>query len=456
MDPKDKSVAQYIKFINQLHSNWEPHAGQVEIGRELFYKGTKEIFAQCGRNWGKTDFVIYTLWRYALMNPGSENYYFSPYQKQSKEIIWESKRLHNFADKSWFKGKPNNTELRIRLFNDSFIKLDGSDNIDAYRGVKPRGITILDEFKDFRPGFYDAYNPNLAAHDSPLVVIGTPPDREGEYTALSNVFQKSKSKYFYKGTSYENPHIPKIWLDNKKEELEIKGEMDVWDREYLAEFTQAGASKIFPMFDKDKFVVPHARLLKEIERDAKRLQYFVVADPAGSSVFGVLFGALNPYTKKWYMLDEIYEKAQEQMSSRQIGPRIHEKMKELAPRAEWRLIYDEAASWWHNEMMSTYGDFWEPSQKAQNKKEDGISLMKDIYIDNKEMISDRCVNYVKEVNGYYKDENGMIPKRDDHLIDDRRYMNGSAYYELNPELPELGTRRLDDLRPHDEFEEYRG
>ena len=103
--------------LADLHKRWAPHPAQAQIGHALLVRGCTDIFAVCGRNFGKTELVAYLLWRYAFTYPGSENYYFSPFMKQSREILWETNRLQSFGPKSWLNGNPNNTEMRIRFRN---------------------------------------------------------------------------------------------------------------------------------------------------------------------------------------------------------------------------------------------------------------------------------------------------------------------------------------------------
>ena len=96
------------------------------------------------------------------------------------------------------------------------------------------------------------------------------------------------------------------WLDEKKEELYRLGEGDKWEREYLARFVRGGAKRVFPMLDR-KMVKPHDEIMQEINRDKRKLEWFSWSDPAGASCFAVLYVAINPYSRKVYVLDEIYE-----------------------------------------------------------------------------------------------------------------------------------------------------
>lgn len=423
-------------MIEGLHKSWEPHPGQSMVIRELFHNQTKEIFVQAGRNWGKTELMCYLLWRYAMSHPGSENYYFSPFQRQSREILWASARLQRFGPEDWVEGKPNDSEMRVRFKNGSFIKVDGSDNVESYRGVKPRGLSVFDEFKDFRPEFFGAYDPNRAAHDSPLLIIGTPPDRECQFLTVAKDFQSNDNKRFFKAPSHENPHISKDWLAKKKHELITRGEEDVWQREYLAEYIPGGVSKIFPMLKKD-CVKARSEIMAAILRDRRKLQWYVVADPAAASVFAVLFLALNPYSKRWYIIDEMYETDQARMSTRVIGRAIEDKIHEIYPDGDWYRVYDEAETWWANEMLDAFNESWHPTQKSAHDKEGGLSLIKDVLNSDLLQISDACPKLFWEMDNYYKDKKGKIPKADDHLIDTLRYALHAAHYSLNEETEYL-------------------
>ena len=441
----------YVEMIEGLHKLWRPHQGQIKVGKALVNDGVLDVMVEAGRNWGKTELVSYLLWRWAKENPGSENYYFAPYMKQAREILWATNRIQNFGPRSWLSKSPNNTDMRLNFNNGSFIKLDGSDNVESYRGVKPRGLSVFDEFKDFRPEFYDAYDPNRAAYNSPLLIIGTPPDRECQFTQVAEDFRRQSTKRYFWAPTEENPHISRDWLAKKKSELYAKGEGDKWEREYMARFVKGGAAKIFPMFSKE-VVVPHETLVREIHRDRKKLEWIMFSDPAAASCFAVLFVAVNPYNKKIYCLDELYELEQGQMSVRKIGPRMFKKRDELWDR-EWRQGYDEAETWFANEMLDYYEEHFEPSHKHLNDKETGISLIRDILIGGNLVMSDRCQKLFWEMDNYFKDQNGRIPKKDDHLIDCLRYVLGALNYKLKEDIEyiERDDPNFRGARPEDDF-----
>jgi hypothetical protein len=338
--------------------------------------------------------------------------------------------------------------MRITLSNGSFIKLDGSDNFDAYRGIEPH-MVVFEEFKDFRPEFYNAMEPNLIVHDAPLIIIGTPPINDCQFTDVAAECRNDPTKFYIEEPSENNPHISKAWLDKKKAELIARGEEDVWQREYMGKYVKGGSSKIFPMIT-DSIMRPHAVVMAEIRKDIRKLKKYVMADPAGATVFGVLFTMINPYTKVIYMVDEIYESRQGLMTVDSVGSRIIKKRDELwFPRSDddWHFGHDEAATWWANELADRFNINSMPTSKSQHKKEDGLSLIKDIMLYNKLVISDRCVKAFWELDNYIKDSHGKIPKVNDHQIDNFRYTLGADLYDITDvhAVPE-----------HERSEEFRG
>lgn len=440
--------SKYVEVVNSLHSGWEPHDGQLKVGQALFKHKIHSIFVQSGRKWGKTELILYFLWRWAECNPGSSCYYISPFQKQSKEIIWANKRVQNFGPRSWLhEGSAgiNNTELRLNFKNGSFIKCDGSDNFESYRGIEPH-MMIYEEFKDFRPEFHHSMEPNLLVHNSPLIIIGTPPDHDCQYVEMADEFKNNKSKFWYAGPTWENPFVDREWLKKKKQELLDRGDSDEWEREYEGRYVKGGKASIFPML-KPSVVRPHMELLNEIKNDVKKLQWYVVADPGTVTCFAVLFAAINPYTKKIYLLDEIYEKTQANTTVNIIGSMILEKKNLLNNRKDWVQVADEAEAWFINEMGDRFDEGFYPTRKSLNDKEVGVSMIKDALLQDKVIISDKCTNLYWEMENYIKDRNGRIPKKNDHLIDTLRYLLGENAYSLNT---------IDEPKKESDDESFRG
>lgn len=424
------------------------------------------------------------------MFPNSACYYIAPLQTQAKELIWANGRLQNFylpkidpktglthtglnrneafqvfeELKEKYGMKVNNTEMRIYFGNGSFIKLDGADQYEKYRGVTPN-IVAYDEFKDFHPKFHEGMDPNLAVFDAPILFVGSPPvgdePNAENYYDEADFCEKSDKAAHYNLTAYDNPWISDTWLDDKKAELILKGREDEWLREYMAVRIKSGSSSIFPMWDPadpkrgikhTKHIKPHQDVVDYSMQWHKSWEWFMVFDPASVSTFAVLFGGIHKYKKKIVLLDEIYEQDRNKMTSSLIWGRAKEIIRKYPILTDdIRLIYDNAAAWFARELAVRFDVQLEPCKKDtgrgnQMSKEERIDLIRDILLRPEEdwllWVSDNCPNFNNEMKGYRTDENGKIPKEDDHLIDDFRYMLSNAMYDELPDpQPELEDER---------------
>jgi len=457
----------YLQIMDDLHNFWQPHSGQLAVGRPLIEGKVSTLFVQCGRKWGKTDFAVYLLWRHALLHPGSTCYYITPELSHGREIIWHNSRLQQFARERDEVGRItpggkeplrkyikhiSNVDSRVTFKNGSSIKIVGSENWAAANGLTP-DFVVYDEFKVFHTQFHNEMNPNRIVRKAPLVIIGTPPktgDRNADqYMEFADECTSRDDCHHITASSYDNPYTPVEEIDREIEKLRKRGEEDIVQREYFGKIVRGGKNAIFPMF-KEELIRSHNVLTKEINRDKNKLDWFCICDPGSTTCFAVLFGCINPYNKQMYLLDEIYETTQENTSVRRIFPKIRAKMNDLYPGSslddDWIKVYDEAAAWFATEILNQYNLYFFPTEKHLNKKEHGLSLIKDQMIYNLVNISDRCPNLKKEIEGYVKNDRGDIPKKDDHLIDCYRYLNAVSHYNMNEVLENIREVKPDDPR----------
>lgn len=447
--------------MEDLHRDWKPHPGQLEVGKKFFGDGNiKTLFLQCGRKYGKTSLAIYALWRHALLNPNSPCYYVTPEMTHGRKLVWTDPRLVSFGGHEYIKSI-NSNEMIIKFKNGSFIQILGSENFAAANGLRP-AFLVYDEFCEFHPRFHETMQPNRIVYNCPLMIIGTPPMQDSrnkeQYTTYAEECKQRKDALWVQQTSYANPYIPKEELDLEKEKLFARGEEYLWYSQYEAKITAGGKHVIFPMLNKQKHVFRHQDIVAEIRRDLRNLEWYCVADPGTTTVMAILFVAVNPYTKKVYFLDEIYESNAKNTSVRLIAPRIYEKTRELYPGSnlseDWTKIYDEAAAWFSNEMASQFGLHFLPTLKVYNKKEMGISVIKDMLVHETVMISDRCEKLFWEMDQYIADEKGNFPKNHDHLLDAARYFLAAANY-TSTEVMEA-AQRLGPRNPHELNDFYEG
>jgi len=448
------SQKSYLQIIGDLHQNWQPHSGQLEIGKKLISGDIQTLFIQCGRKWGKTEFAMYMLWRHALLNPGSACYYVTPTMTHGRKLVWTDPRLSSFGDVKYIK-KINSNEMIVYFKNGSFIQVIGSENFQGANGLRP-SFLVYDEFCEFHHRFHETMNPNRIVYNCPLVIIGTPPMQDSlnreQYIMYADECKESEDCLWIRQTSYSNPHIDAKELDKEKARIIARGEDYIWYSQYEALITAGGANVVFPMLKKEDHVFSHEIIHKEIFRDLNKLEWYCISDPGTTTVMAFLFIAVNPYTKKIYILDEMYEKGPQNTSVRVALPKALQKAKSLYPRGDfgddWYKTYDEAAAWFCNEVMNQYGLYFSPTAKLHNRKEEGISLIKDILIHKVIMISDRCEKLFWEMTNYVADENGKFPKKNDHLIDCFRYFLAAANYNMVSVMEavrNLGPRRPEDI-----------
>lgn len=422
-------------MLSGLNSLWQPHEVQAQIGNALFYQGFKNIFVCAARNFGKTELSCYCLWRWAQEHEGSENYIILPLAVQGREILWASQRLQKFGPKEWIESI-NNTEMRITFNNGSFIKVTGSDNAAALAGIKPKGLIIYDEMADHREESIKNMEPNRAAYNSPALFIGSPPEFDCYYVEVMELAQQSPYwKYFHAPTS-SNPHISTEWLRRKKDEMYLVGDEEGWLRSYEGLYIKGGKRHIIPQALK----MTKVPLKESLPKDLHNWTLVVHNDPATTSTFGVLFSIYNPYSKQVKLVDEIYEQTMSEMTTGRIWAKIDEKVAEWVARGvdltKIQYGYDEAAAWFMNETTEARPGRWLiPTEKHELGREQGISLLRDVFNRKLIEITDNVPKLSWELENYIKDEKGNVPKKNDHQIDNLIYTLYLLGYRMEEEKP---------------------
>lgn len=396
-----------------LHERWFPHSGQIPIGRAIIYDLFKKVFVCCGRSFGKSQFAAYITVRIARENPNTTNYIFAPFIGQAKEIYWTPRLLHNLIPQSEIESD-NSTELRITLKNGSMIKVCGAENYEAYRGVKlaPKSICVIEELKDVRKEFLDAFLPNLSVNDPILLMIGTPPYRENHFIHYANHAKKDSSWFYYHAPTSVNPHVSKEFLEQQKKFLEENGMIDVWLAEYEAQFTLGGHKSVFPMVPR----MPVVSIDEAWPKDSNKWSLYVGIDPASTSVFACVFMLFNEFTKKVIAIDEIYESRPEYCTARKINTAINDKLKIINAKGVKSVtyVYDSAARWFRNELNEIDMDKWlVPSDKSKGLQGE-ISCWRGILAHGLFTFTDAVPKLRWEMENYILDNKGKLPDKDDH------------------------------------------
>lgn len=438
------------------------HKGQIQIAKDYFIRGISTIQSQWGRNGGKTESALFVSNTAAALNSNFWTMIITPELKQGKKIYWTSKRLQNYAPPE-FISDVSSTDLRVEFKNGAVITVDGCENYDALRGVKPN-LVIYDEFQDHSKEFHlEVMQPNLLGKASGLIVYGTPPKKRSAYYVefreqlVKRVKEQDPTCAYYEFPTSINPTVdPNKLLQIRKELIESGNEV-IWYREYEGKLAFGGEDVVFPRWNPQVHVRTHLVTTSYLEHDRQKLRWFTICDPGTSTCFAVLFAAYNPYTQQIFILDEIYEKDRTRTDTRQIWQRIKKKEEELfpgAPPRTWRRIYDEAAAWFQREVQANFKESLIPSAKLKggNDEETDISRIKMLMANSGSLtVSDRCYWLRWEVESFVTDAEGRYPDKNNHLIDCFKYLMQSCAWkllekadqDLIPSVVETSTAPLD-------------
>lgn len=169
---------------------------------------------------------------------------------------------------------------------------------------------------------------------------------------------------------------------------------------------------------------------------SREYDWYCMADPGTSgSAFAVLFAAVNPHVPFIYFVDEIYEIAPELTTVGKIGPQIIEKCRKYHSNPkQWNCRYDSAAAWFRVNFDEQFCDRHKydcglqfiPVEKKANEMEDGLDTINDLTQRNSYAISANCPHMIWEMDNYMRDAKGRLPRKNNHQIDNFRYLVKTA------------------------------
>jgi len=201
-----------------------------------------------GRRFGKSVLSRMIVLKWATEQQGLY-WIVSPTYRQAKMIHWRD--IQNEIPKEWIL-KKNEVDLSITLKNGSIIELKGSENPDALRGIKLRGL-VIDEIASIRNWDWlwsEVLRATLTDYSAPAIFISTPKGFN-HFHKLFELGQDNNNDYkSWRFTSYDNPFIPIQEIEQAKSELTE----DTFAQEYMADFRQYTGT-VFKSFSREAHVV---------------------------------------------------------------------------------------------------------------------------------------------------------------------------------------------------------
>jgi hypothetical protein len=207
----------------------------------IFNDNSRMRVASCGRRFGKTYLSMWEIARVAR-NPNKRILYLATTFRQTKAIMWELLK-DQLTRRNWVK-KINESELSIRLRNNSLIELRSAEAAAGLRG-QAFDLAVLDECAFYDKGVWtDIVRPTLSDRPgSKALFISSP---QG-YNWFYDLYTGAKTRDNWASYSYstvEGGNVPESEVEAARLDLDER----TFRTEYLAKFEESG-SRIYYAFD---------------------------------------------------------------------------------------------------------------------------------------------------------------------------------------------------------------
>jgi len=174
--------------------------------------------------------------------------YVAPEKQQAKNIVWKDPTvLFKYLPQELIR-KKNEVELTVYLKNKSVFYVEGADNVDRLRGIKPKGV-ILDEYAQMKPEVWnEVLFPAINQSGGWAIFIGTFKGKNHFYNFFSKYWDWEKLEYI------QNDNYFAFWLPfNKNPHFTQEQERLARESMPPGQFNQEygclpmeGASNVFP------------------------------------------------------------------------------------------------------------------------------------------------------------------------------------------------------------------
>lgn len=219
--------------------NYTPREYQLPILRAMD-SGIKRAAWVAHRRSGKDKTCLNIVIKKMLERVGTYFYVFPTYS-QAKKVIWSgidkegSPFLAHFP-KDLIEGKPNDTEMRIKLKNGSIFQLVGSDNVDSIVGTNPVGV-VFSEYSLQDPNAWAYLRPILAENDGWAIFVYTPRGENHGYD-LYELAKNDPAWYCQLDPATKTKAIPPEVLEQERREIiRLYGDDAFYQQEYECNFT---------------------------------------------------------------------------------------------------------------------------------------------------------------------------------------------------------------------------
>ena len=168
----------------------------------------------CHRRFGKSVLAVNHLMKAALLcqKPRPRFAYIAPTYRQGKAIVWDYMKFYAAP----IPGQTaNESELRIDFPNGGQVRIFGSDNPDALRGLYFDGA-VFDEFGLQPPNiFSEVVRPLLSDREGGALFLGTP-NGKNQFYDIAQYARSHEDWYFAEHTASETGILSKAELEDAR------------------------------------------------------------------------------------------------------------------------------------------------------------------------------------------------------------------------------------------------
>jgi len=210
---------------------FSPHKGQKYIIDNFADSEHKFGVVATGRQFGKSLLAQNLMLYWLLKSPNKKGAWITPVYNQCKKIFQElTSAAHDIIISQ------NKADLTITFVNGSTLQFLSTDNYNTIRGFSFHYMVIDEAAFIKEEAINEAVMPTLTALGKKCLIISTPKSKNWFYHYFLRGNTPNNVYIAFKGISRDNPYVSKDFLIEQHKSLP----RDIYEQEYLAEFTDAG------------------------------------------------------------------------------------------------------------------------------------------------------------------------------------------------------------------------
>lgn len=176
--------------------------------------------------------------------PKQKVWYVTSSYRSAKQIIWTE--LKELAIKcNWLAGKPNESDLSLRLSNGSVLSLRGADSYDSLRGVGINFLVVDEASYVDQRAWKEVLRPTLSDTGGRALFISSPSGRDWFYELWQNGQSEEPDWASWQFSTIEGGRVPDHEVESARRDLD--------DRTFTQEYEAAFVSYFGVVYHAFKF-----------------------------------------------------------------------------------------------------------------------------------------------------------------------------------------------------------